>query len=86
MSSVKSNMNLMQFSRQWSQQKCDVATHRYKLQFDVRGVLKKLKSLSVDEKEHGKRGSELIQVVQKVKKALCLFFLLIHIVVGGSHA
>jgi hypothetical protein len=33
------------------QQKCDVATQKYKLKFDVGGVFKKLKSLSMDEKE-----------------------------------
>jgi len=44
-------MNLTLLSRQWFQQKCDVAAHKYKLQFDVGGVLKKLQSLSMDEKE-----------------------------------
>jgi len=51
LSSVKSSMNLTLLCRQWFQQKCDMATHKYKLQFDVGDVFKKLKSLSMDEKE-----------------------------------
>ena len=51
LSSAKSSMNLTLLCRQWFQQKCDMATHKYKLQFDIGGVLKKLKSLSMDEKE-----------------------------------
>jgi hypothetical protein len=43
LSSVKSSMNLMLLSRQWFQQKCNMAIHKYKLQFDVGGVLKKNK-------------------------------------------
>ena len=51
LSSVKSSMNLTLLSKQWFQQKCEMAAHKYKLQFDVGGVLKKLKSLSMDERE-----------------------------------
>ena len=45
-------MNLTLPNKQWFQQKCDMAAHKYKLQFDVGGLFKKkLKSLSMGENE-----------------------------------
>jgi hypothetical protein len=55
LSSVRSSTNLMLLGRQLFQQKCDMATYKHKLQFDVGDVLKKL-SNEVWMKRNGKKG------------------------------